>query len=127
MPMNIRDYPPDWRAISLRIRERDHWRCRHCAIPNGAYYYRDGGAAVVLAGDTRASAEAEAPHGVAVRRVVLTVAHWPDPDPTNCADDNLQSLCQQCHNRLDMPMRQQHATETRRRKRIAAGQQELEL
>ena len=32
--------------------------------------------------------------------------------------DNLQALCQACHNRLDAAMRERHARETRRQRRI---------
>jgi hypothetical protein len=39
--------------------------------------------------------------GHSVFEIVCTVAHWPDHDPANCADDNLHLWCQQCHNRAD--------------------------
>jgi 5-methylcytosine-specific restriction endonuclease McrA len=45
--------------------------------------------------------------------VVLTVAHK-DHTPANVERANLVALCQACHNRYDMPLRQQHAAETRR-------------
>jgi hypothetical protein len=120
MPMNKANYPVDWKAISRRIRERDGQKCKWCGIPNRSYYYREAGECVVLEADDREEAEMEAPVGARIRRVVLTVAHWPDANPMNCADDNLRSLCQSCHNRLDMPMRQAHAKVTRQHKRRAA-------
>jgi 5-methylcytosine-specific restriction endonuclease McrA len=49
--------------------------------------------------------------------IVLTVAHLDNPDPSDCRDENLAALCEQCHNRADMPMRQRNAAETRRKKR----------
>jgi hypothetical protein len=49
--------------------------------------------------------------------VVLTVAHLDNPDPADCRDENLAALCEQCHNRADMPMRARNAAETRRKKR----------
>lgn len=101
MPMDKSRYPKDWDAISLRIRQRENWRCKFCGVEDGT---RRNGA-----------------------RIVLTVAHHPDPDPMNCADENLQALCQRCHNRLDGPMRRQHAAETRRRKQEEAGQLALPL
>lgn len=52
--------------------------------------------------------------------IVLTVAHLHDPDPMNCAEDNLAALCQACHNRLDAPMRAAHAAQTRRARKAAA-------
>ncbi len=99
MPMDRKRYPKDWKIISLKIRVRDGWKCKFCGIENGAL--RNG------------------------HWVVLTVAHLHDPDPMNCSDDNLAALCQRCHNRLDMPMRQRHASETRRQRKIDSGQQEL--
>jgi len=41
--------------------------------------------------------------------IVLTIAHL-DHNPENCADSNLASLCQRCHNIYDRP----HRNETRR-------------
>jgi len=40
-----------------------------------------------------------------------------DPDPANCADDNLAALCQRCHNRHDAPMRRKNAAQTRRNRK----------
>lgn len=104
MPLNLKDYPPDWKKISLRIRERDEWRCKFCGIEQSAIMPTGG-------------------------KVVLTVAHLHDSDPYNIDDDNLAALCQSCHNSMDGPMRSQHAKKTRAlRKHIVAlanGQQEL--
>lgn len=53
--------------------------------------------------------------GVRFVRIVLTIAHLHDPNPANCADDNLAALCQRCHNTLDAPMRRANARVTRRK------------
>jgi 5-methylcytosine-specific restriction endonuclease McrA len=95
MPMQRSRYPKDWESISLSIRERDAWRCVFCGAQQGQ------------------------PHPLTGSRVVLTVAHLHDPNPMNCAQENLGSLCQSCHNRLDAPMRAIHARKTRTTKRIA--------
>jgi 5-methylcytosine-specific restriction endonuclease McrA len=79
MPMRRELYPTDWEAISLRIRERDGWMCKRCGAEN------------------------RKPHPVTGSIVVLTVAHLHDPDPMNCADDNLAALCQRCHLAHDRP------------------------
>lgn len=93
MPLDRSKYPPDWEAISRRIRqERAHHRCEWCGALNGL------------------------PHPVTGSRVVLTVAHL-DHDPTNNADDNLAALCQRDHLRHDRGQHQRNAAETRRRKR----------
>ena len=70
-------------------------------------------------------AENGKPHPITGAKVVLTVMHYPDPDPMNCSDENLQAACQRCHNITDMPMRRKHAAETRRMKRLASGKKDL--
>ena len=76
-----RRYPPDWKAISARIRhERAHDRCEWCGARNGE------------------------PHPVTRSIVVLTVAHL-DHCPEHSEDANLAALCQLCHNRYDAPHR----------------------
>lgn len=136
--MPIKDksrYPADWKAISLRIRKRDGWTCKQCGVAHKARGARD------RYGEWH---EENAIHAMNstdgyllfgdfpdMITIVLTVAHYPDPDPMNCVDDNLLSLCQLCHNRLDAPMRQQHAKATRQAKHhavvLATGQGELPL
>lgn len=48
-------------------------------------------------------------------KIILTTAHYPDPHPANCADDNLLYLCQLDHLRLDAPLRAERAKLRRRR------------
>lgn len=82
-PENRALYPPDWKAISLRIRkERAKDRCEWegCQARNGE------------------------PHPVTGSKVVLTVMHL-DHDPSNCREENLRAACQRCHNRYDAPYR----------------------
>lgn len=51
-----------------------------------------------------------------------------DPhDKLDVRPENLLALCAVCHLRRDLPIHVQHAAETRRRTRIAAGQTEMEL
>lgn len=78
MPMNIRDYHPDWRNISRQIREQAGWQCE------GTPRYPDCRAANNIA------------HPETGSRVVLTVAHM-DHDKTNNDPANLRALCQRCH------------------------------
>lgn len=100
-PENRSRYPKDWKAISLRIRERAGWRCEgtpdfpNCRAKNGE------------------------PHPETGSRVVLTVSHT-DHQPENCADDNLRALCQRCHLNWD---RHLHVANLRRtmRARRATG------
>lgn len=96
MPMDRSKYPPDWEAISRRIRfERAEGKCEKC----GAENYQ--------------------PHPITGSRVVLTVAHL-DHDTTNNADENLMAMCQRCHLTYDAKLHAQNARQTRRKK-MASG------
>ena len=113
MPMDMRRYPPNWKQISLRIRERDGWRCKWCGAANGTPNPRTGSI------------------------VVLTVAHLGTAhvdgtpgdkhDKLDCRNENLAALCQACHLRFDSDEHMANAAATRRQRKIAAGQMELEL
>lgn len=152
MPVDMSRYPTNWPEIRARILERAQNRCERCGIDNYSYVFRwhdqDGPGetwhkfasnkdACGLHCGWRGWDEVDSdgdPLGeqyyddIKPARIVLTTAHIHDPDPMNCADDNLQALCQQCHNRLDAPMRAKNAAKTRRAKLLAAtGQQVLEL
>jgi hypothetical protein len=101
MPMQLRDYPPGWRALSHRLRfERAQGRCEWCGAEHGK------------------------PHLITGSRVVLTCAHL-DHNPASADETRLRALCQRCHNRLDAPLRRAHARVTRIEKR--GGQLPLPL
>lgn len=134
MPMDKSKYPADWKAISLRIRERDGWRCKWCGKPQGYVAVLEPGywwnATVGRWIDEHGNvSKFDTPPEKGSRRIncVLTVAHYPDHNPMNCADDNLQALCQRCHLRADRFHHATNAAATRRAKKIAAGQVEIEL
>jgi hypothetical protein len=111
-PENRGRYPKDWKAISNRIRfERAEGRCE-CTGECGAVEH-----------DGRCDALHATRHPITDSIVVLTVAHL-NHIPEDCADDNLKSMCQRCHNRYDMPMRRAGIA---RRKREALAMQELPL
>lgn len=128
MPIRPEDrgkYPPDWRAISKRIREeRARNRCEQCGAPNGRAIARGSDGTYMLEDGQVFDAETGEPRGYArgseypsVRwvRVVLTVAHL-DHDPTNSADENLRALCQRCHLAHDRGHHVRRTRETRERK-----------
>jgi hypothetical protein len=104
-------YPVNWKEISLRIREREGWRCKFCGAQQGQ------------------------PNPFTGSRVILTVAHlgvpYPDGRPGNPHDkmdvreENLAALCQRCHLNYDRDEHKQNAATTRHHKRLAAGQLEL--
>lgn len=96
-------YPSDWKAISMRIRERAGQRCEcegECGLhtTTGRCVERNGEPARFARG-----------------RVVLTVAHL-DHTPENCADDNLKAMCQRCHLRYDRDHHAANSAATRRAK-----------
>lgn len=94
-------YPKDWKAISLRVRDRAQGRCE-CVAECGLHAW---GRCVERQGRKAFFAK-----GV----VILTVAHL-DHTPEHCADDNLKAMCQRCHLRYD----RDHHAETRRATREA--------
>jgi len=95
-PENRDRYPPDWKAISDRIR----LRADHCC--EGSPSYPDCRARNYL------------PHPVTGSIVILTVAHL-DHTPENCEDANLRAWCQRCHLVYDA----HHHNQTRIRQRHA--------
>jgi 5-methylcytosine-specific restriction endonuclease McrA len=129
MPIGYADYPADWPAIRQRILERAGNRCERCGLLNGALGYRDMRGRWVPATRPDPPHEAWDHNGQLLRRVriVLTIAHIHNPDPHDVRDSNLEALCQQCHNRLDAPMRRINAAATRRKRCAEAGQEELPL
>lgn len=139
MPINPKNralYPANWSTeIRPRILARDGNCCRRCKVANYVVirrgvlagipaYQIDGFRIVRSARDGSLLADTDAidfaSEGAALVRIVLTIAHLDDPNPSNCGDDNLAALCQRCHNVLDMPMRLVHARDTRRAQ-LAAG------
>lgn len=97
-------YPPDWPAISLRIRtERAEGRCE-CVGECGRHD-----------GPDRCTAVNGEPHPVTRSKVVLTVAHL-NHQPADCRDENLRAMCQRCHLNYDTD----HHAETRAASKQAA-------
>lgn len=143
MPMRRKAYPRDWHAVSLAARERAGWKCEECGVPHRAVIVRVRGTSTwVLADDLD---DMNASHAASlgfvgdepVTQVILTVHHKgidkPDGTPgdrhdkMDCRPENLAALCQRCHLLADLDLHMANAAETRRRKKIAAGQAEMEL
>ena len=92
MPFDRSKYPANWSEIRARILERANHQCERCGRRN---------------------------HSTAIGKlhnikIVLTIAHIENPDPMDVRDENLQALCQRCHQKLDGPLHALHAAETRR-------------
>lgn len=98
-PIDRSLYPPDWPAISARIRhERAADRCEcdgRCGSPT---------CTALLGAVARCYARNGRPHPVTGSRVVLTVAHL-DHALTDHSDGNLAAMCQACHLAYDRPHR----------------------
>ena len=96
-------YPPDWPALSKRIRfVRAGGKCEQCGVKHGAILWTDSQGVRREVGG--AEADALLLDGQRTARVVLTVAHL-NHDPRDNREENLKALCQQCHNRLDVEHR----------------------
>lgn len=78
MPINYKDYPPEFPEISARLREgRANNRCEECGAEN------------------------HLPHPDTGSIVVLTTAHL-NHIKDDIREENLKVLCQRCHLRLDL-------------------------
>jgi hypothetical protein len=123
MPFDRHRYPPDWfTTIRPAILARAGNRCEFCGLENGAVGYRWAGHFLPVPPDQVEHYRTREK----LFRIVLTIAHHPDPDPLNVDPANLHALCQACHLRLDAQMHAEHAAVTRRAKRHA-GQLTLDL
>lgn len=134
-PENRSLYPPDWPAIRARILARARHRCERCGARNHALGYRTADGAFIPSGGNRwhddagfgalpyaevAEAAAEfnefgdglGPNGERAIVIVLTIAHL-NHQPDDSRDENLQALCQRCHNRLDVASRRAGIRERR--------------
>jgi len=121
MPVDMKRYPKDWKAISQRIRfERAQGQCE-C---NGE------------CGTDHAGGRCNAVHGQANpltnSTVILTVAHLghgtsDKHDKMDVRDENLKAMCQRCHLLFDIDEHTANARATRRRQFLATGQLEMIL
>ena len=89
MPVNWKNYPPDWKQIAFNKKESVGWKCEKCGK------------------QCRKPWEPFDTH-----KRTLTVSHK-DHNPMNCAEDNLQAYCAPCHLKYDA----KHHAETRRKKK----------
>lgn len=134
-------YPDDWERISRARREQAGNRCEWCGVRNGATGARDKhgdwhdeGQIESLNSDVGFALFGDFPRLI---RIVLTVAHLgaekPDGSPGDkhdkhdCRPENLAALCQKCHLDYDREDHIAAACATRRRRKVEAGQIELEI
>jgi 5-methylcytosine-specific restriction endonuclease McrA len=111
-------YPPDWSAISARIRtDRARGHCERCG--NEIYSIPPGWRVSVRL----------AVHHIGITREDGSLG---DPrDKSDCRSENLIALCQACHLSADRPLHLERARASRLRKRLARdaarGFEQLEL
>jgi hypothetical protein len=122
-----------WKEARQRALERAGNRCLWCRKPNGTvirqmvypwYAWLDTSGEAPVCRDEKGVASLDPvvaellmrAYGYEVR-IVLTTAHYPDPNPENIGDDNLCSLCQRCHLRTDHQQHVENARKTRQAKR----------
>lgn len=94
---NLTRYPPNWREIVEKVRERSGNRCE-----GSPGFYPD------------CRAENGKPHPVTGSTVVLTTAHL-DHVPEHCDPENLRHMCQRCHLTYDAEHHAESAYMSRRR------------
>lgn len=114
MPVDRTRYPPDWDAIALAVKVAVDWRCQDCGLqcrrPSEVFDTHKRTMSVHHVGVPHADGSPGDMH-----------------DKMDCRPENLLALCSACHLKRDLPGHVLHAAETRRRKRIASGQLEIEL
>jgi hypothetical protein len=106
MPIDYKDYPADWKEISLRIRKRAGNKCEQCGLHNGDVIVRyANGLSRGICGTERGWIREKIRNGysysgalkrLGFTKVVLTVAHL-NHIKEDCRDENLKALCQRCH------------------------------
>jgi len=135
MPMKYSDYPDNWQDIRKQVLEREDHKCKWCGVPNYAIGARnvDGKFISDVIIGTNIYNDGwmqhhfgDAPEPILIK-IVLTIAHlgvpkYPcDPgdkyDTMDCRLINLAALCQQCHNRFDLPDRLINRKKTLMKKR----------
>ena len=112
MPMRKDAYPADWNAIALAVKIAADWICADCGMqcrrPGEKFDTHRRTMSVHHVGADKDDGAPGDPH-----------------DKMDVRPCNLLALCSRCHLLRDLPIHVRHAAETRRSKRIAAGQMEL--
>lgn len=131
MPVDIRRYPKNWKEISNDIKNRAGHKCEFCGVPNYALIVRDLKDPFNFRIVKGMEIDAAILDGEKIIKIILTTAHLgvrkPDGtqgdkhDKMDCRPENLASLCQRCHLRLDIKEHMENAARTRENKKIEVG------
>ncbi len=123
MPFDRRQYPADWPEIRARILARDGYRCQRCGVSNYAAVVRGSEGKILTSVQAQSFADGKRLAHLLTTTlrqkaivIVLVVAHVDNPDPLDCRDDNLATLCQWHHLQLDKYLHSKNARATRRQK-----------
>jgi 5-methylcytosine-specific restriction endonuclease McrA len=117
MPWDKSKYPKDWAKIRATILQRANNCCELCGVGNHAHGYRDkNGKFWECEG---MALEAASIDGEKIIKIVLTIAHWHDPDPMNVDPGNLKAACQRCHLRHDRELHRENRAKTVRAKAVS--------
>lgn len=102
MPVNYRNYPPDWKdIIRPRILKRDCYKCVVCGVSNRALFVWDCGNRVIL--DDTFILDHYVQRNFKIKKIVLTISH--SCHNSMCENDNhLSSKCQLHHLREDLAL-----------------------
>lgn len=118
MPIDYKQYPPDWKTrIRPDILERDFHCCKFCGVKNNSIIHRYGtGRDDWYYWPKGMQTEAMDADGMKATKIILTIAHL-DQDKTNNEYENLAALCQKCHLGIDLKHHMANAKETNRKKK----------
>lgn len=112
MPVNRKDYGPDWDDIAHEVKAAADWCCEWCGAPHLQVIRRTGQEwgqwqrVEFITETTGAQVETSQLSWKRLKyhrlvRVILTTAHL-DRDHRNHDRNNLAALCQRCHLRHDI-------------------------
>lgn len=90
MPINPKDYPPNWKAIALEVKEAANWICENCHRP----CRRQGESKVEFR--QRLNPHYHQEFDKNPGKFTLTVAHL-NHIPMDCDLSNLKAWCSVCH------------------------------
>ncbi len=121
MPINYKEYAPNWKALSKQVREEAKQQCEWCGAPNWHWIKRDAKpenfreivvnglkkkvpygdfetafSFLLLQSPRIAAQHAKEIRALGLTKIILTVAHL-DRDKNNNERSNLAALCQRCH------------------------------
>lgn len=114
MPVDKSRYPADWDAIALAVKVAADWVCQDCGMqcrtPDERFDTHKRTMSVHHLGAERPDGTPGDMH-----------------DKMDCRPENLLALCSACHLARDLPGHVLNAARTRRAKKVASGQMELNI